>query len=104
MRSLLLTVAASCAVFLGSLAVPDTAEARPWGRRVWRAPAVSVYSGYRPYYGYQSYYRPYYGYRSYYQPYYGYRSYYRPYSYGYSYGYPYYTARPFYGGGVYIGF
>lgn len=101
MRNLLLTAAASCALFAGSLAVTDTAEARPW-RRVWRAPAVRVYAGYRPYYGYRSYYRPYYGYRSYYSPYYGYGSYYRPYR--YSYGYPYYTARPFYGGGVYIGF
>lgn len=107
MRNMLLAAAAASAVFLGSFAVTDTAEARPWGRRVWRSPAVSYYSGWRPNYGYRSYYRPYYGYGSYYSPYYGYRSYYRPYgySYGYGYGYPsYWSSRSYYGGGIYIGF
>ena len=69
MRNILLTLAATGALMLGSLAWTNTAEARPW-RYGYRAP-VARYYGYRPYY-YS--YRPYYGY--YYGPRYTYPSYY----------------------------
>jgi hypothetical protein len=92
MKNILLTVAATAAMLVGSLMIPSEAEAQRW-RRGWY--------GSRPYYG--SYYRPYYR-RSYYYPgYYGYypRYYGRWYGYPgyYRYGYPYYYG----GSGVYIG-
>lgn len=102
MRSILLTVATTCALIVGGLSWTDSADARPWRRGGWRAPVARYYGGY--------YSRPYYGYRSYYRPYYGYRSYYRPYYYGsspYYYSYPTYrwgSRYPYYGGGVYFSF
>jgi hypothetical protein len=88
MRNMLLTLAATCALFVGGLTWTDTAEARPW-RYYYRAP-VTRYYGYRPsYYSYQP---SYYGYRSYY----GY-----PYYSGYTYGYPYYYGTPYFGSRVY---
>jgi len=98
MKRFLLSIAVIAAMLFGSLAVPSTAEARPWGYRGgygYSAPRAYYGYGYRPYYygnyGYRPYYynRAYYG--GYYAPryYYGYPSYYRGY-YGnpaYSYGY-----------------
>ena len=84
MRNILLTLAATAALFVGGLALPDTADARPVRYRGWN-------------YGYR--YQPYY---------YGYRYSYRPYVYRYPryYNtYPSYYAYPRYYGapGVYVG-
>lgn len=85
-RLLLIGTLVFAGVF-GTLAIPDSADARPRYR--------GGYYGrvYRPYY--RSYYRPYYNY--------GYRPY-RNYYYG-SYGYPYryYGGYGYPGGGVYVG-
>src|SRR5688500_13291185 len=97
MRNLVLTLAATATLLLGSLAWPDTADARPrWRGYRWGGPAVPYD---RPYYGgyysggwqrpsYRGYYTwpGYYSYPSYYSGYYGY-----PYS-RYSWG------RPWWGG------
>jgi len=98
MKRFLLSIAILAAMFVGSLAAPSTAEARPWG---WRG----GYYGPRAYYGYG--YRPYYYGRYYnYRPYYG--GYYAaPYYYGYpgyySYpGYGYYGYYPGFRAGVYV--
>jgi hypothetical protein len=75
MKSVLLALAFTATLLVGSLATPSTADAQ------WRGYRGGYYGGYyRPYY--RNYYRPYY-YGGYYRP------YYRPY-YGYGYGYPYY--------------
>jgi hypothetical protein len=82
MKKILLTLAATAALLVGTLATPSTAEAQRWVGRGYYG------SGYRPYYGYG------YGY--------GYRPYsygYRPYS--YSYRPSYYSYRPYYYGSYY---
>src|SRR5438874_826463 len=105
MKRFILSIAVIAAMFVGSLAAPSTAEARPW-RGGWYGPRAYYGGygyGYRPYYGgYGAYYgyRPYYG--GYYPRYnYGYPGYYSGYSaYGYpGYGYGYY---PGLRAGVYV--
>jgi hypothetical protein len=85
MRNLILTLAATATLLVGSLMVPDTADARPrWRGRYYRAPAVRYYA---PYYG--GYYGPrYYG--GYYYP------RYYSYPYRYSWGGPWYGGSGFY--------
>jgi hypothetical protein len=96
MKRILLTVAVLTAMLLGSLAMPTTAQARPWrsgyyGRN---------YGGYRPYYN-RPYYNSYPRYYNYYRGYPGYYGGYSSYPGYYGYGYPGYG----YGGwrgGVYV--
>jgi hypothetical protein len=86
MKRFILSIAVIAAMLIGSLAMPGTAEARPWGWRGGYGRAYYGGYGYRPYYG--GYYGGY-GYRPYYGGYYG--GYYpRYYSGYYGYGYPYY--------------
>jgi len=90
MKRFILSIAVMAAMLVGSLAVPSTAEARPW-RGGWYGPRAYSGYGYRPYnYGRYYNYRPYYGGYSYPRAYYGYPRYgYPGYGYGYSgYGYP----------------
>lgn len=94
MKRFILSIAVMAAMLFGSLALPSTADARPWGYR-----GGYGYYGPRAYYGYGGYgYRPYYGgyYGGYgYRPYYG--GYYAPRYYS---GYPYYYGTPgYYSGG-----
>lgn len=96
-RLLLIGTLVFAGVF-GTLAIPDSADARPRYRggyygRVYR-PYYRSY-GYRPYYNY--------GYRPYSNYYYG--SYGYPYRYygGYGYPYQYYGGYGYPGGGVYVG-
>src|SRR5262245_3205162 len=104
MKRFILSIAVIAAMLVGGLAVPSTAEARPWGGG-WYAPRAYYGYGYRPYYygnyGYRPYYynRAYYG--GYYAPryYYGYPSYYRGYYGNPAYGYGYY---PGLRAGVYV--
>jgi hypothetical protein len=102
MKRFLLSIAVIAAMLFGSLAVPSTAEARPWrgGYGYYGPRAYSGYGyGYRPYYygNYGGYNRAYYG--GYYAPryYYGYPGYYGGY-----YGSPYYRYGG-YGYGYYPG-
>jgi hypothetical protein len=95
MRNLLLTLAATAVLIVGSFATPNAADARPRG--YYRAGYYGY--GYRPYYyGYRPNYRPYYAYPRYYNygyyPRYGYGYYPGYYRYGYPYGYG-------YGAGIY---
>src|SRR5436190_18895246 len=85
MKRIILSIAVMAAMLFGSLAVPSTAEARPW-RGGWYGPRAYYGYGYRPYYGGYYGYRPYYG--GYYPRYYSaYPGYYGGYG-GYGYGYP----------------
>ena len=102
MKRIILSIAVMAAMLVGSLAVPSTAEARPWRGGYGYYGPRAYYGGYG--YGYRPYYGGYYGYRPYYGGYayprynYGYPGYYG----GYGYGYPGYGYYPGLRAGVYV--
>jgi hypothetical protein len=103
MKKFLLSIAVMAAMIVGSLAVPSTAEARPWGYRGGYYGGRAYYGGYG--YGYRPSYGGYYGYRPSYGGYYAPR-YYNYYGYPGYYGYPrsYYGNPGYYRYGYYPGF